>query len=98
LMRIMNLAHGAFYLMGGYIGLSVLVATVDFLPATFAAGAAIAVLGLGVERVLLRRLHGQVLPEVLLTIGLALILGDVALAIWGGDPLSVPRPGLPRAA
>ena len=93
LMRIMNLAHGAFYLVGGYIGLSVLVATGDFLLATFAAGAAIAVLGLGVERVLLRRLHGQVLPEVLLTIGLAFILGDLALAIWGGDPRSVPRPG-----
>ncbi|TMG43486.1 MAG: branched-chain amino acid ABC transporter permease, partial [Chloroflexi bacterium] len=34
LMRIMNLAHGAFYLVGGYIGLSVLVATGDFLLAT----------------------------------------------------------------
>ncbi len=93
LMRIMNLAHGAFYLAGGYVGLTVLLATGNFLVATITAGAVVALLGLGAERFLLRRLRGQVLPEVLLTIGLAFVLGDLALAIWGGDPRSIAKPG-----
>jgi branched-chain amino acid transport system permease protein len=93
LMRIMNLAHGGFYLVGGYVGLSVLLATKNFLLAALAAGVAIAVLGVLTERVLLRRLRGDTLAEVLLTIGLAYALGDVALAIWGGDPRNIAVPG-----
>jgi branched-chain amino acid transport system permease protein len=92
LMRIVNLAHGGFYLFGGYIGFSALKATGDFWLALLAAGAAIAVLGLLTERVLLRPLRGQELPEVLLTVGLATVLGDLALAIWGGDPKTVEPP------
>jgi branched-chain amino acid transport system permease protein len=94
LMRIMNLAHGGFYLAGGYIGLTVLLATRNFALAALAAGLALAVVGLFTERVLLRRLRGDNLAEVLLTIGLAYMLGDIALAIWGGDPRNIPRPGV----
>jgi branched-chain amino acid transport system permease protein len=92
LMRIVNLAHGGFYLFGGYIGFSTLEATGSFWLAILAGGAAIAVLGVLTERVLLRRLRGQELPEVLLTVGVATVLGDVALAIWGGDPKTVEPP------
>ena len=89
LMRIMNLTHGGLYLMGGYIGYSVLVSTGNFLAALLAAGLVIAGLGAIVDRFLLERLRGQVMAEVLLTIGLAFIIGDVSLAIWGGDPRTV---------
>jgi len=92
LMRILNLAHGGFYLIGGYIGLTVAVATGNFWLAIAVAGLAIALMGVVTERFLLRRLRGQELPEVLLTIGLATILGDLALGIWGGDPKSIDAP------
>lgn len=92
LMRIVNLAHGGFYLIGGYVGLTVITATRNFWLGLLAAGLGIAVFGLFTERVLLRRLRGQELPEVLLTVGIATVLGDLALATWGGDPQTVPAP------
>jgi branched-chain amino acid transport system permease protein len=96
LMRIVNLAHGSFYLVGGYVGLTVLIAGGNFWLALVAAALAIGVTGLIVERALLRRLRGQPLPEVLLTVGLSLIAADLSLARWGGDPILLPRPELLR--
>lgn len=93
LMRITNMSHGGLYLVGGYIGLTILGRTGNFWAALLAAGASIGILGLAIERVLLRRVRGRVLPEVLLTLGLAFILGDLSLAIWGGDPQTVRIPG-----
>src|SRR5450756_2218533 len=92
LMRILNLAHGGFYLVGGYIGLTTTLATGSFWLGMAAAGLSIAAIGVVTERFLLRRLRGQGLPEVLLTIGLATILGDLALGIWGGNPMSIDAP------
>jgi len=92
LMRITNLSHGGLYLIGGYLGLTVLGRTGNFWLALIAAGAGVAVLGLAIERVLLRPVRNRIMPEVLLTLGLAFVLGDVALAIWGGDPHSIPVP------
>lgn len=96
LMRITNLAHGGFYLVGGYVGVTVLVSTGQLWLALLAAGLAVAALGFGLERLLLTRVHGQTLPEVLLTLGIAFVLGDLSLAIWGGDPIEV-RIGGPLA-
>ncbi|MQA99139.1 MAG: branched-chain amino acid ABC transporter permease [Actinobacteria bacterium] len=96
LMRIVNLAHGSFYLVGGYVGLTVLIAGGNFWMALVAAALAIGVTGLIVERTLLRRLRGQPMPEVLLTVGLSLIAADLSLARWGGDPILLPRPELLR--
>jgi branched-chain amino acid transport system permease protein len=92
LMNIVNLAHGGFYLFGGYIGLTVAVASGSFWLGVVAAALAIGVLGAAVERGLLRRLRGKRDPEVLLTVGLVLVLGDLSLAIWGGDPRTIPTP------
>lgn len=92
LMRIVNLAHGGFYLIGGYIGFSTMVATGSFALAVLAAALSAAAAGALTERVLLRRLRGQEMPEVLLTVGLATVLGDLALAVWGGDPRTVEIP------
>jgi branched-chain amino acid transport system permease protein len=93
LMRIMNLTHGGLYMIGGYVGFTVLVATGNFLLALLVAGVLVALLGVGIDRLLLGRLRGQVMAEVLLTIGLAFIIGDVCLAIWGGDPRNIRPPG-----
>lgn len=92
LMRITNLAHGGFYLVGGYIGISVVRATGNFFLAMLVSALAIMLLGLFTERVLLRPIRGLEKPEVLLTIGLTFILGDMSLAIWGGDPTPIPKP------
>lgn len=93
LMRIVNLAHGAMYLMGGYVAYVVTTYTGSFMLGAAAAAAAVAVLGLG-EQSLLRFVKGAELRQVLLTLGLALILNDAALVIFGGDTFSVPVPAL----
>ncbi len=92
LMRIVNLTHGAYFLLGAYIGLTVVLRTGSFWLAAAAAGAAVATLGVLIERFLLQRLHGQALPQVLLTLGLAFIVADGVLWIWGGDPRPIPAP------
>ena len=58
----------------------------------FSGALAVALIGLGMERLFLRRLRGQVLAQVLMTMGFALIFQDLALLIWGGDPYSLPVP------
>jgi branched-chain amino acid transport system permease protein len=93
LMRITNMSHGGLYLVGGYLGLTVLGRTGNFLVALIAAGIVVAVLGMAVERILLRPVRNRTLPEVLLTLGLAFVLGDVSLAVWGGDPQTIRVPG-----
>jgi branched-chain amino acid transport system permease protein len=91
-MRIVNLAHGSYFLLGGYVGLSVIWKTKSFPLALLCAALAIALVGVGMERLFLRRLPGQTLGQVLMTVGFALIFQDLALLIWGGDPYSLPLP------
>ena len=93
LMRITNLAHGGFYLVGGYIGFSVIRWTGSFALALLGAAVGVMIIGLFTERVLLRPIRGLESPEVLLTIGMTFVLGDMSLAIWGGDPTPIPVPG-----
>jgi branched-chain amino acid transport system permease protein len=94
LMRITNMSHGGLYLVGGYVGLSVLGRTGNFWLALLAAGVGVGVLGLVIERLVLRPVRNRILPEVLVTLGLAFILGDLSLAIWGGDPQTIRIPGV----
>jgi branched-chain amino acid transport system permease protein len=98
LMRIVNMAHGATYLVGGYVAYSVLAGTGSYLLAIIAAPVAMAVLGLLLERVLLQRIRGLPEPELLLTMGVAFVMTDLALGIWGGDPLTVQSPGFLRSS
>lgn len=97
LMRIVNLAHGAMYLMGGYVAYAVATASGSFLIGALGAVVAVALLGL-VTQALLRFAKGNELRQVLLTLGLALIINDAALVIWGGDSFSVPTPEPLRGA
>jgi len=93
LLRIANLAHGGFYLMGGYFGITVTLMTGQFWVGLIMGGVLIMVLGVFAERVLLRRIRGLEKPEVLLTIGMTFVIGDLSLWIWGGDPRVVKLPG-----
>src|SRR5262250_2752590 len=92
LLRIVNLAHGALYLFGGYIGFTVAVKTGYFALGGVAAMAAVAAIGLALDQGLLRFVRGYELREVLLTLGVAFVLNDMALVIWGGDSYTVPIP------
>jgi branched-chain amino acid transport system permease protein len=86
LMRIPNLMHGSFFMLGAYFGVSLLTSGVNFWVAALLAAAAMGIIGGLIERTLLRRLAGQELPQVLLTLGLAFIIGDLCLMKWTGDP------------
>jgi branched-chain amino acid transport system permease protein len=92
LMRVVNMAHGAYYLVGGYIGLTIARTTGSFTLAILGGGAAVVLLGFFVDRFLLRRTGENHLAQVLLTVGVAFVIGDVALRTWGGDNLMVPTP------
>jgi len=96
-MRVLNFAHGSFYMLGAYLAwqavqwLAPLAGS--FWLATLAAACGVALLGGIVERLLLRHLYGrEELYQLLLTYALVLILGDAAKAIWGTRQLSVSRP------
>lgn len=94
LMRIVNLAHGALYLFGGYVGYTVAAAGGGFLLGALASAVAIALIGLVIDVGLLRYVRGIELRQVLLTLGVAFVLNDIALVIWGGDTFSVPIPAI----
>jgi len=91
-MKIVNVAHGSYYMLGGYIGLFVMWQTGNFLLAILGGTISIAALGLVMERFFLRRYHLQDMPQMLLTMGFALVLSDAAFLIWGGDPFAFPIP------
>jgi branched-chain amino acid transport system permease protein len=92
LMRIVNLSHGAYFMLGAYVGLSAIEAGVNFWIAILIGGGAICILGTAIERFILRRLNGQPLAQVLVTLGIAFIIADACVWIWTGDPRPVPMP------
>src|SRR5438477_8029201 len=96
LLRIVNLAHGALYLLGGYIGFAVASRTGSFALGGLGAMAAVAAIGFVLDQGLLRFVRGNELRQVLLTLGFAFILNDLALLIWGGDSFTVPIPRMLR--
>ena len=94
MMRIVNMTHGSYYLLGGYVALTVIWRTGHFLLAIVVGALAIAVIGIGEWNAFLKRLAGQELGQVLTTMGFALIFQDLALVIWGGDPYTIPTPAI----
>ncbi|MGE0314203.1 MAG: branched-chain amino acid ABC transporter permease [Lautropia sp.] len=92
LMRIVNLAHGALYLLGGYVAFALGSQGVPFLLAALLAALVIALVGGLIDRFLLGFVKGYERRQVLLTLGLALIINDLILVAWGGDTFTVPTP------
>jgi branched-chain amino acid transport system permease protein len=96
LMRIANLTHGVLYMLAGYLALTVVRSGRSYWLAVLVAVAAASLLGVMIERVFLRRLRGQTLAEVLITVGIGFIIADICLMQWGGDPLTIPVPSMIR--
>ncbi len=92
-MRVTNLSHGAIYLVGGYIGYSVISATHNFFYGLAAGALAMAAFGYLLERTLISWLGRSEMAELLATLGLIYVLDDLALAIWGGSPVTINLPG-----
>ncbi len=96
LMRIPNLTHGSLFMLGAYIGATFAIgmvgAKLNFWLAALLATISVAMLGAFAERLLLRRLPGDQMAQVLVTLGLSFMAADFCLMVWGGDPLSVATP------
>ena len=98
LMRIPNLTHGSFFMLGAYLATSLIARGLDFWTAALVAGLLVAGLGGVVERLILRRLAGAELAQVLVTLGLSFMIADVCLMVWTGDPIRIDTPGALRGA
>ena len=101
LMRIPNLTHGSLFMVGAYIGVTFVLGLygfrLNFWLAAVLATLTVAALGALAERLLLRRLPGDQLAQVLVTLGLSFMAADLCLMLWGGDPISVPTPAEPAS-
>jgi branched-chain amino acid transport system permease protein len=91
---IINLSHGSYFMLGAYVGYSVIKWTGNFWVAIFLGGGFMGLLGVLMECFLLRRLHLRYLDQVLLTFGFVWVFMDLSKWLWGGDPLSLREPGL----
>ncbi len=95
LMDVLNLAHGAFYLIGAYVGLTILKITGNFWLALLIAPNVVAALGYLVEVLVIRPVYARGhLDQVLVTLGLAFIMADQAKLIWGAQEDALATPAL----
>jgi branched-chain amino acid transport system permease protein len=96
LMRIPNLTHGSLFMLGAYFGATFTVGSagiaLNFWVAAIVSALLVAVFGGLIERLLLRRLPGEQLAQVLVTLGISFMIADLCLMGWGGDPISVATP------
>jgi len=91
-MRIVNLSHGSYFMLGGYVALTVIWTTDLWVLSIPLAALTIAMVGLIMERVFLRPLGFDPLRQVLMTVGFAFLFQQGALDIWGGDSLDITPP------
>lgn len=98
LMKIPNLTHGSFFMLGAYLSTTLIARGVDFWTAAIVSGLGVAVFGGVVERFILRRLPGAELAQVLVTLGLSFMVADVCLMVWTGDPIRIDTPAALRGA
>lgn len=97
--RIVNFAHGSFYMLGAFIGyslLQILPSMVGFWVAMLLAAIAVGVIGVIVELLVLRPIYrAPELFQLVATFGVILVIQDLALMIWGAEDMLGPRaPGL----
>ena len=96
-MKIVNIAHGSYYMLGGYVGLTVIMQTHSFFLGALVGALVIGAVGYLMEHFFLRRLP-LMDSQMMLTVGFALIFRDLALMIWGGNPFGLPSPSFLKGA
>ena len=93
LMRVVNMAHGSLYLLGGYVAYQLLQhQSLNFWVALIVAALAIGVFGLIMQQVFLRWNAGQDLRQALITIALSIVIGDQLLSVFGGEAVTISAP------
>jgi branched-chain amino acid transport system permease protein len=93
IMRIVNFAHGAFFMLGAYVGFSAAHWTGSFWIALIVAPIVVGAFGAAFEMGILRRLYGRDGHAFLMvTFGLTLVMGEVIRLIWGVEALRVKPP------
>ena len=97
-MRIVNIAHGSFYMLGVYVAYTVISRTGSLVLGALVAMLVVGVVGVAVERLFLRRFAGQPLAQMMMTMGFALLFRDLSFVIWGGDPFTLAYPSLLRGS
>lgn len=96
--RIVNFAHGSFYMLGAFLAFQVMPYLMPGTIAGFAlsvlvAAVCVALLGLLFEVLVLRRIYGaDDLLQLIITVALVLIIRDLVRAIWGRNDVTVPMP------
>ncbi len=98
LMKIPNLTHGSFFMLGAYFATSLIARGFNFWAAAVVGGLLVAAFGGVIERFILRRLPGAELAQVLVTLGLSFMVADVCLMVWTGDPIRIDTPAGLRGA
>ncbi len=94
-LKVINFAHGSFYMLGAYLVLTVYGLSDSFLLAVITAALGVATFGLLFERLIISRVYGsQVLMQLLVCYGVILILDDLVKIIWGPEFKSL---GMPAA-
>ncbi len=92
-LKVVNFAHGSFYMLGAYLTLTVYGVTGSFLLAVVAAAIGVGLFGLLFERLIISRVYGsQVLMQLLVCYGVILILDDLVKIIWGAEFRSLGMP------
>ncbi len=92
-MGLINLAHGALYMVGAYVAASVIGVSGSFILGLIAGLAAAAVTGMAVEAIVMRRLYARDhLDQVLATFGLILFFNEMMRILWGREPLGMDVP------
>ncbi len=95
MLGVVNFAHGAFYMVGAYAGVFVLGLSGNFWLALVAAPVLVGLLGMAVERVLVRPLYGRGPDEpLLLTFGIGYVLVEAVRILYGSDGQSFETPAL----
>jgi branched-chain amino acid transport system permease protein len=111
LMDVLNFAHGAFITLGAYLAVSVIGALAGWTAAdswllnllalaaaVVAAAVACGAVGWAFERVIIRRVYGAHLQQILITVGGMIVAEQLVVVIWGAEPLQVPKPAMLRGS
>jgi branched-chain amino acid transport system permease protein len=93
LMNVVSLAHGSFFMLGAFFGLSIFELTHNFWIAVLLAPIPVAILGVVTEMLLLRPLYRRGhMDQVLLTFGLTFVFFDIVQSVWGRTVRSLAAP------
>lgn len=93
-MNIVNLAHGSFFMLGSYVAFTLINNHLGFWLALVLSVLITTLFGALVERLLLRKVYGNHLEQVLLTFGITIIMVDIVKWVWGTETFMIKSPAI----